>query len=256
MTRLLLWIATLAIAWPVHAQEFVDGTHLVNEGTASVYVEYTHSTMTTAICDVREPTVAISNGIVGALDREVDGMTVLAREDLEYGNGVRVTAGIAPGVAVNCLCVKGCDVRVLGVADVDVGDGGAVLVGADGVRLKGKGRARKVPQEPDRGDLRATVEYGIRLLEEDKIAEFVLALGAPPAIDEAVERDGYPHLLEAFQSGHRDDVLAALIHSRGIEPEVVREDELVWFRIDDPEIRVPRDRVDFYRIDGRWYLGN
>ncbi len=69
-------------------------------------------------------------------------------------------------------------------------------------------------------------------------------------------RNGYEDLLESFESGHRDDVLAALIRSRDVEPEIIDEGEQVWIRIDDPAIHLPRGRLDFYRLDGRWYLGN
>jgi len=93
--------------------------------------------LTTAICDVGEPTPEIRNGLAVALDRDVEGFEVLSREPTEHGLGIRVTAAVAAWTTVNCLCVDGFDVEVGGVGTGDVGRGGTGVNEGGTVKLEG-----------------------------------------------------------------------------------------------------------------------
>jgi len=96
------------------AQSFRDGTHVVNEDDVIYELKYVMDEMTTAICDVVEPTPEVRRGLGAAADRVVPGFEVISREPADPGLSSRVVAHISGRTTVSCLCVADCAVEVVG----------------------------------------------------------------------------------------------------------------------------------------------
>lgn len=78
----------------------------------------------------------------------VAGFSVISSEPDEYGIAIRVTAEIRPRTAVNCLCVAGCDVELVGIGSVSAPSGGTVVVREGPPSLHGQGEAGNVRSPP------------------------------------------------------------------------------------------------------------
>lgn len=117
----------LLLSAPLHAQVFLNGSHLVNLDDKEYTVTYTEYVLSTRIARIQTPTKDIKNGLVSAYMREeIPGFRIISTKT-ETTNLI-VTAVIAPKTVVPCLAVNLLSLEIAGVGRLEALDNKTVVV--------------------------------------------------------------------------------------------------------------------------------
>lgn len=107
---------------PAAAAEFDTGANIFN-ADARPYDLVFPAPRTTAVCEVRRPTPQVQRGLVAAAVRRPNGLKFQASTSQS-----EALATIAAQTRVDCLCVRKCKVRVVGVGEVEAQQGATIII--------------------------------------------------------------------------------------------------------------------------------
>jgi hypothetical protein len=128
------------------------------------------------------------------------------------------------------------------------GSDGAAPASSASAQLTGLVATGVVRPAVDRGDLDASIGYGIQLLEEQRYREFVLDFAAP--VDRAAlqQHGGIDGILPEFSKHKAPKLLEYFRAAKRGQP--TRDGDLATFTLDGAVTLI------FVRDHGRWYLRN
>lgn len=113
----------------LYAQEYRNGTHLINKDNKTYTIKYTEYTLSARICNCTKSTPGIKNGLVAASMRnDVTGFHIISRIDTSKIGGSEITAIIDPKTKINCLSVNMASLEIDGIGNIASASGKTIII--------------------------------------------------------------------------------------------------------------------------------